>query len=1014
MRYTFLILFLSFFCLVSGVAQDNNLAVDATVKDSDGGRLTGAYVNLYQDGNLINKVTAGRNGRFDLILDFGHEYVIEVGKTGFVSKRLYFNTHNVPEDEQAWGYEFGGFIVDLFREIDGVDFSVLDDPIGKVYYEARIQNFEYDRQYTKQLKEQIQQLEDAYKAKVRQNELLEKQLEEDFELAMRDGQLALEAKDFLTAKENFLAASSLKPDAPEPDKKIQEVETAIERESGTEEKYLAALASADQLLEAKSFAEAKAKYDEALVMKPGESYPKTQIAKCNTGIKELAEQRKKDADQKIIDEKYQSIIALADKELSNESYQAAKRLYGEAQGVKESEEYPKVQIAKIDGLIAAQAGEEDERKKQEEAERQYNELISRTDALLSKGDYNAAIEGYEKALELKPNESYPKDKIKEAKAGIEDQQLAAEKDQLQKDYRALLEKADGQFQSKDFDAARISYNEALKLQPAEQYPQSQLQAIEDAEAKLAENAALKEKEAELIAKYQKLIQEADITFQSGNFDESISKYNEAKSLQPKETYPDEQLAAIEARKAELLNIQKSEEKELALQREYDDLIAKADKEFQAESYNEAASIYKQAQQIKAKEIYPKTQLDIIALRLKELADSEKALLADKKVQAAYDQAIAAADRALSNEDLDVAENGYREAAKILPSEKYPEEQLAVIAEKRQKISEASAAEAAEQKRRSEYEDLVMKADKSYEAEELLEAKSLYEQALAMFGQDQYPKDRIAQIDIEIAKREKDTEKRAEMLKLTAEYEAAIQKADQLLKDDDLEASKYTYASALEIKPNEVYPKNQMAKIAQLMDQRATAIAKEEDLQKRYDDAMRDGDKAMTSQNWEEARKAYQEALTVFPDSKIPRDKLLEIGNLEDREEEMVRKAAYDDLIAQADQTYLEQNFEDARDIYTKSLSFFPNATHPKERIARIGKILEELNEKYTEEERKLEKTIVEESFMEGNREITIRTVTIGDKEQVYKRVIHPWGGKYYFLDNTAVSELVWTRETTSK
>ena len=86
----------------------NNLALDATVKDQSGGKLTGVDVTLMQDGVLVTKVKTGKNGRFDLLLDFDHEYIIEASKGGYVSKKMYVNTRNVPEDEQLWGYEYGG------------------------------------------------------------------------------------------------------------------------------------------------------------------------------------------------------------------------------------------------------------------------------------------------------------------------------------------------------------------------------------------------------------------------------------------------------------------------------------------------------------------------------------------------------------------------------------------------------------------------------------------------------------------------------------------------------------------------------------------------------------------------------------------------------------------------------------------------------------------------------------------------------------------------------------------
>ena len=91
---------------LSSTAQDqNNLALDAIVRDMDGGKLAGVKVKIIQDGALVNQMTTGKNGRFDVLLDFDHQFLIEMSKSGYVSKSIQVNTRNVPEDEQAWGYE---------------------------------------------------------------------------------------------------------------------------------------------------------------------------------------------------------------------------------------------------------------------------------------------------------------------------------------------------------------------------------------------------------------------------------------------------------------------------------------------------------------------------------------------------------------------------------------------------------------------------------------------------------------------------------------------------------------------------------------------------------------------------------------------------------------------------------------------------------------------------------------------------------------------------------------------
>ncbi len=1014
MRPLFLFLFAVFSCVSAAVAQDNNLAVDGSVKDIDGGRITGAFIQVYQDGSLIDKITTGRNGRFDLILDYDHEYIVEVGKKGFVSKRLQFNTGSVPEDGQAWGYEYGGFVVDLFKELDGVDYSMLDEPVTKIYFDTRTQGFDHDKAYLKIIKEQLAALESEYKAKVRELERQQERLEEDFKLAMQDGQLALEAKDFLTAKENFLAAASLNPDSPEPQRKIAEVETAIEQESGAEEKYLAALATADELFNSEKYAEAKLEYDAALKLKPGESYPKTQKGKCDEGIARLAAERDAEEKQKAVEEKYQQAIATADKEFQNEAYQVAKRYYNEAASIKPSDEYATAQIGKIDELLAAQAAAAEDQKEQEELERQYNEAMSAADAKFKKQDFDGAIENYEKAAELKPSETLPGEQIAKVRMAIAEMEEEDRKGKLDEQYRSLIAKADDFLKDEELESSKQAYNEALGLKPDEQYPKDQLAKIDELERERAAAQNELAKQEELQRQYDAKIEEADRAFNTENYDVAETAYNAAIGLKPNETYPKEQLEAIQNKRTELANREAAENERKRLQQEYDDLIASADKFFNEENYTEATTAYTQAQKLKPKEVYPKTQLDVISMRLKDLAEADREAQEQKELDESYAGMISAGDREFEAENLDKAEEAYREAASLKPNEAYPEQQLEKIASKREELAVAAEMEEEKKRIRTEFDEAIARADKLYEAEKLADAKVEYEEALKLIPGEQYPTTRIEQIDRELLKLEEDKVKQAELQKLTEQYENFVARGDELLQSNDLSAAKNSYLAAQEIKPDEVYPKNQIAKINQLMKQIADKEAEEAELKARYDELMKKGDAATANKEWNDARKAYQDALKILPNEKIPSERLLEIDNLEAREAEMIRKQSFDDLVAEADKVFLQKELEQARDLYNKSLEYFPNAQHPKERIARIDKILEELSEKYTEEERKLEKTIVEETYMEGNRKVTVRKVTIGDKEEIYKRVVHPWGGKYYFLNDRPISELVWTRETTAK
>lgn len=55
--------------------------------------------------------------------------------------------------------------------------------------------------------------------------------------------------------------------------------------------------------------------------------------------------------------------------------------------------------------------------------------------------------------------------------------------------------------------------------------------------------------------------------------------------------------------------------------------------------------------------------------------------------------------------------------------------------------------------------------------------------------------------------------------------------------------------------------------------------------------------------------------------------------------------------------------------------------------------------------------VTQRTYQEGQRVITERIVVKGDKGNEYKRVEHPWGGKFFFKNGTPISEETWNQET---
>src|SRR5690606_3349351 len=181
---------------------------------------------------------------------------------------------------------------------------------------------------------------------------------------------------------------------------------------------------------------------------------------------------------------YDAAIARADRDFGNEAFDNAKNAYTEAQQAKPEENYPAEQIARIDSIVeerarlAAEAEAEAARLTAEaeaveqarlaaiqaEQDRQYAQAVSRGDSLFNRNEYEPSRTAYQSALQVKPDETYPQQRIDEIN------RITAERDRINSDYQSAIALADQQFNARDYGTARESYENALAIKPEEDYP----------------------------------------------------------------------------------------------------------------------------------------------------------------------------------------------------------------------------------------------------------------------------------------------------------------------------------------------------------------------------------------------------------------------------------------------------------------------------------------------------------------------------------------------------------------
>ncbi|MFB6257598.1 MAG: hypothetical protein ABEH38_02810, partial [Flavobacteriales bacterium] len=306
------LLFLALFAGIDGVfAQDDKAVIlygKVTEKPS-GDELKGVNVQFIKDGSKGVSMTTSGNGEYEVDLKYGHNYIIKFQKSGYATKKLNINTKNVPkQDKKLGGFEMSVGMT-LFKKVEGVDLSPLEDPVGKATFNKQRGAIDFRNSYTAKHKKKAERVQ---KEAVRKLER-KKEKKEDYKDAMEEGKDAMNDGDYEDAIESFKNAKSIFPDREKPKKKLEKAKK-LKKKNSKKKKYKELVSEADDLYDDEDYKKAKEKYNEALGVISGKEHPKKRIEKIE---KKLKKRQKK--------EQYDKLISKADELYDKKDYKKAKK-----------------------------------------------------------------------------------------------------------------------------------------------------------------------------------------------------------------------------------------------------------------------------------------------------------------------------------------------------------------------------------------------------------------------------------------------------------------------------------------------------------------------------------------------------------------------------------------------------------------------------------------------------------------------------------------------------------------
>lgn len=959
-------------------AQSEILHIYGTIKDDKTmKKMEGVRITVKQNGQEYDAVTTTGNGKYEFKVPLGYAYLLSFSAESYVAKKIDINTKGVPAEDMVGGFQLN-MDLSLFLYIEGFDTTILDQPIGKAAFDPIKNSVDFDFDYTNRIN-QLVAAEFARLAK--QDKEMEKLLAE-FNALITKGDQAMAAKNFSDAVSKFEAALRVIPNREPAPEKLAAAKAALDAENAAkelEQRYQRLLAEGKTNIGKKEFASARDALMEASTLKPNEREPKDLLATIEKELQALEKRAQ-----------YDGIIAKANQEFDATNYAISIKKYEEALDLFPTEEYPRQKIKeaqkRIDEQLANAAAEE-------EKQRLFDEAIRRADANVEKLEYESAINNYRAALDVKPGEKYPTDRIKfvedliaKAKKQEQDALAAADRnaaDALEKQYRDLIKSADDKFTKKDLASARTDYEAALELKSNEMHPKTRIERIDELLAE-AEQQAAREREtndesARIEAEYQAILKRADEKFDAEDLEGARSEYEAALEVKSQEKYPKSRIQRIN----ELLD-QKARE-------EADRLAADERRKNQDRSAQEEADRLAREERLR--------QLDQEKRQRQLDEEAERVRLAEER--AARDEA----DRRRMSDFANNANTSTEDEA-----ERYYRE--ARLSEERAKTL------AIEDKKRNQAE-LLMNRDvdadlRSREAQEQLQVK---EDGLVRIYRDGEMR---RESQVEAAEKVKaDEATRLERYATGADrrteqaYEAASDKAasqSALVENDQYRLSKVEVAQERQ----ELYAST------------ASAYTSSGDARRTDNEFDVKRDKERLNDLGEEGELVREGNIEIATEKKASHQRFETDVRLASDERKSLTTTAVEDKKAQQSQV------GDGKEVLREDKIYDVERTkeqqglmlQEKDQEARIASYERrrarfELNagsEKSPDDyilpegAENLEEGVQERSYKEGNKVVIERTVKRGNKVDAYRKVISKTG-IYYFKNGRSITEDAWKRET---
>ena len=527
----------------------------------------------------------------------------------------------------------------------------------------------------------------------------------------------------------------------------------------------------------------------------------------------------------------------------------------------------------------------------------FQSLISSGDKEFAKKEYIKAKTYYQEALRLRPKDATAKSKLNTTLQKIQ------EENQKEERFFQYIDRADNYYANSELEKALAEYNKALKIYPKDEYALN----------KKAEITTTLKDEKDKLDSFNEMVAIGDKLMKSEKYAEAVMQYESALKLYPNNSAVKEKYQNAKNQK-ETYNTKISE---------FERLNAQGQEFTLRKRYAEAIDAYQQALQL-----FPND---------KELPNIIKDLQTKKDISDRYEAKINEADALYEDQSYAEAKAAYQAALTVIPDDSYASGMIARVDEivnspEYKKIQSDKA------KLDNDFANFMHKGENAEGIKNYELALSFYVNALELkpnnaeaLAKKKNAEDMILYLEQQRKEQERLAAIEAEKQR-KAQIQTLINTGNQQITNKQYANAEQTFNQVLALDPNNTTATQKLGVIAGYYEE----IQRQK--QENYNKAMGIGDFAFERDNFTEAIKQYNIALTNKPGDETATRQL----SLAQQKENLRLQALedeYNNYIAQAETHLKSKDYDKAIDFYNKAINVNTGNPYPANKIKEISDIL---------------------------------------------------------------------------